>query len=68
MTTNSSVDCILSAPLLSDLSCAFAEVREAIDTLRFDFESLGIERISLLSECNTKVQVFAAEGATLWLV
>ena len=44
-------------------SCIW-KVREAIDELGFDFQSLGVERTSLLSEYNPEVQVIAPQGVT----
>ena len=48
-----------------ELVCQFTQVREVIDGLGFDYESLGlVEGLPLLSECNTEVQVIAPQGYT----
>ena len=60
MLSGSTVKSTLST---EEVTHAFAKVREAIDRLGFDFESLGVEGISLLSMC--KVQVSVPQGATL---
>lgn len=43
----------------------FAQVREAIDRLGFDFDLLGMEGTSFVSECNLEVHVTAPQGNAL---
>ena len=60
--SGSTVESTLST---EEVTHVFAKVREAIDRLGFDFESLGVEGTSLLSMCNPEVQVSVPQGATL---
>ena len=62
MLSDSTVKSTLST---EEVTHVFAKVREAIDRLGFDFESLGVEGYSLLSMCNPEVQVSVPQGATL---
>ena len=59
--TESSIESAPSVPVNFEFLQAISKVREA---MKFDFDSLGINGTSLLTDCSPELRVFTPEGAT----